>query len=241
MSAESLYAADKAIRGGVPVIFPWFGPRAGDPASPAHGFARTREWQVESTTSLADGAVEIVLTLRDDAKTRTIWPHPFVLHYHVRVGKTLELTLRADNPGPGELTFEEALHTYFGVGDIRRAAVSGLEGTSYIDKVEKFAVKAQGSSPVTITGETDRVYINTRSTCVLQDPAGGRTIEVAKENSNSTVVWNPWSEKSKAMADFGDEEWLNMICVETCNVGDARVTLPAGGSHAMRCVIAAKP
>lgn len=237
MSAHSLYTADKPIRGGVPLVFPWFGPKAGDAAAPLHGFARTKPWQVESTAIAPDGTVELALTLRDDEQTRAAWPHAFVARLLVRVGPALGVTLRVENPGDAPFTFEEALHTYFAVGDVRRASISGLEGTAYIDKVENFAEKRQGDVPVTLSGETDRIYLNTRAACTIRDPTWNRQITVAKENSTATVVWNPWAEKAKAMADFGDDEWPGTVCVETCNVRDGKITLGPGQSHEMRAVI----
>jgi len=90
---------------------------------------------------------------------------------------------------------------------------------------------------VTIAAETDRVYAKTRTTVVVDDPALSRRLNIAKEGSDATVVWNPWIAKAKAMADFGDDEFTRMVCVETANVGDARVTLPPGETHEMRAAI----
>jgi glucose-6-phosphate 1-epimerase len=227
MSAESHFDAAKPIRGGVPVIFPWFGPKQGSPESPAHGFARIRPWELESCTKQADGAIRVALTLAaDDAGLRMLFT----------VGRSLEMELEV-RAGGKPLTFEEALHTYFLVGDIRKASVSGLENTEYLDKVDGFKRKTQAAEPVRIAGETDRVYIGTSSTCTIQDPVLKRSITVEKEGSLSTVVWNPWINKSKAMQDFGDEEWPGMLCVETANVGDAAVTLEAGQAHRMKSTI----
>jgi D-hexose-6-phosphate mutarotase len=147
------------------------------------------------------------------------------------------MTLRVQNPGDTPFTFEEALHTYFEIGDVRRASIVGLEQTAYIDKVANFAEKRQGDAPVTLVGETDRIYLNTRAACTIHDPTWNRQTTVAKENSEDTVVWNPWADKAKAMADFGDDEWPHTVCVETCNVRDAKITLAPGKAHEMRAVI----
>lgn len=239
MSAQSLFQADKAIRGGVPICFPWFGPRAGEPTSPMHGFARIKEWNVESVAQAPDGAVEIDFELTADEQTRNLWPHEFVARYRVRIGSTLELMLSVENRGAEAFGFEEAMHSYLAVGDARQITVTGLEGTAYIDKTDALKEKPQGNGPVTISAETDRVYLNTRATCVLNDPAMGRRIEIAKQGSDTTVVWNPWVAKAKAMADFGNDEWTGMVCIETCNTGDQRVTLPPGGKHSMQAIIRA--
>jgi len=136
--------------------------------------------------------------------------------------------------GNTPFSFEEAFHTYLLVGDVRQVQVDGLQNTEYIDKVDAFKRKTQPAEPIRITGETDRVFVNTRSSCNVQDPVLGRTLFVEKENSSSTVIWNPWINKARAMADFGDEEWPGMICVETANVGDAAIRLEAGQAHRMR-------
>jgi len=224
MSKESNFDPAKPIRGGVPVIFPWFGPKAGAPESPAHGFARTRHWDLESCTVQADRAVRVVFSLAVDAAT---------LRMTFTIAHSLEMEMEV-RAAAAPLTFEEALHTYFVVGDVRQVAVEGLQGVEYIDKVDGFKRKTQPAEPIRITGETDRVYLNTLGLCVIRDPVLGRSITVEKESSGTTVVWNPWIAKAKAMADFGDEEWTQMICVETANVGEGAIRLEAAQTHRMK-------
>lgn len=237
LSAKSMYQTGKAIRGGVPICFPWFGPRGGDGVSPAHGFARISEWQVEAVGQGIDGVVELILSLGSNEHMRNIWPHAFSAKYRVRIGSSLELSLSVTNEDPVAFIFEEALHTYLVVGDVRQVSVSGLEGTMYIDKTDGLKHKPQGNERMTILGETDRVYFDTRAACVLDDGAMDRRIAIAKHGSDSTVVWNPWIAKSKAMADFGDDEWMGMICIETCNVGANQITLQPGATHELGAVI----
>ncbi len=233
MSSRSAFAPGKAIRGGVPVCFPWFGGgRSGD-LSPAHGFARIVPWTLAAVEVDADGRARLTLVL--DAAVATGGPGADLLPagsratYTVSMGATLELALRVD-AGPAGLDVEEALHTYLSVGDIHRVQVRGLDGASYFDKVA--GTPEQQAGDVVFTGETDRVYASTATTQVV-DPALGRVIEVAKSDSANTVVWNPWIAKSAAMADFGDDEWPGMVCVETANVGTDAVTLGAGESRTM--------
>ena len=236
MSGESLFVADKPIRGGVPVIFPWFGPRVNDPVaagSPMHGFARVMEWDVESANADSDSS-SIVLVLRADASTRRWFKSDFVLRHRVSVSERLTMELTVENAGREAFSFEEALHTYFSVSDVRNVSIEGLAGANYIDKTDNFARKVQDASPIRIAGETDRVYVPTISTCVIHDPGFGRRIVVEKENSQATVVWNPWVAKAKAMADFGDDEWTQMVCVESGNVGVCAVRLGAGEAHSMK-------
>lgn len=237
LSARSKFGAGAAIRGGVPVIFPWFGARAGDPAAPAHGFARTAAWGVESVERAADGAVTAVLRLEPDEAMRAVWPHAFVLRHRVRVGAALDMTLELENRSSAPLVFEEALHTYLAVADVRQITVTGLAGTRYVDKTAAMAMRLQGAEPLRLTGETDSVYLATRAACVLDDPRGGRRLVVEKDGADTTVVWNPWAAKAKAMSDLGDEEWPSFVCVETANAADDRVTLAPGGRHAMRATL----
>jgi D-hexose-6-phosphate mutarotase len=153
------------------------------------------------------------------------------------VGTALRLDLEVTNTGDETVTFEEALHTYLTVGDARRIVVSGLEDADYLDKTSGGRTVPGEPEPVRLTGETDRVYLDTQAETTVDDPAGGRRIVIDKEHSDATVVWNPWIEKAAAMADFGDDEWPGMVCVETCNVGAAAVTLAPGASHTMTAIL----
>jgi glucose-6-phosphate 1-epimerase len=241
MSAHSWFEPGKPIRGGVPIVFPWFGPRASDPSAPAHGFARLAEWHMESATQAADGSVTLVLGLDAAKATNPAWPHAYELRYRVGVGGTLGLFLEVRNTSDGAITFEEALHTYLAVSDVRRVSIAGLAGADYLDKTDGMRRKTQGPDPIRITGETDRVYLNTQTTCVVDDPAGGRRLVVNKQGSDVTVVWDPWVAKAQAMPDFGDDEWPQMLCIETCNAADHAVTLPPGHRHEMRATIRSEP
>lgn len=236
MSGESLFQPDKAIRGGVPIVFPWFGPRGGGQPCPVHGFGRLMHWEVESTAA-KDGAAEIVLALSDSQATRAQWSHSFKIRYTIRVGKDLGLSFAVTNNGNAAFEFEEALHTYFAVSDVRKISVTGLENTKYLDKVGGSNIRKQGKTPVTFTGETDRVYQPTAAACVIHDPGWGRKIEVAKSSSSATVVWNPWAEKAKEMADMGEDEWPGMVCVETANALESRIRLSPGQTHTMVATI----
>jgi D-hexose-6-phosphate mutarotase len=237
LSKSSAFSAGKPIRGGVPVIFPWFGPREGQPQSPAHGFARSMSWNVVGCAQQSAGPCAMTLELISSPATRELWPYDFALRFTVSAARTLSMTLTVINTDAHPFTFEEALHTYLAVGDIRNVSITGLAGATYIDKTDGFARKPQGTEPIVITGETDRVYLATKSKCVVSDPVWNRKLIVEKQNSDATVVWNPWIAKAKAMPDFGDDEWPAMLCVETCNVADHKITLQPGQSHAMTAVV----
>ena len=238
ISRESQFAPDKPIRGGVPICFPWFGAKAGEPTAPMHGFARLRDWSLLEVTDRGD---DIVLRFRlTVGETGALsWTQPLVADYGVTIGSSLQLSLDVHNTGSRPLTFESALHTYFAVSNVREVAIAGLEGVEYLDKVAGMARRRQDDAPIRFAGETDRVYLDTTGPCVLDDPGRHRRIRIEKTGSRATVVWNPWIDKARAMPDFGDLEWPEMVCVETCNVGPAAVTLAPGASHVMAAAITA--
>ena len=233
MSRKSWFQPGKPIRGGIPVCFPWFSGSGPKRDSPYHGFARLMEWQVETTGTRPDGRTFLAMRLRADQRTRAYWPSDFELQYVVTVGRELELTLRTHNPGPGPFTITHALHSYFAVGDVRQVRIHGLAGTEYIDTVGPPERKRQGPDPIRFEGETDRTYLNTTATCILEDPVLARRITVAKSGSASTVVWNPWSDKAARMEDYADDEWPGMVCIETANVDENAVTLAPDGEHTL--------
>ncbi len=237
LSGRSSFAAGQPIRGGVPICFPWFGPRAGHPEAPAHGFARTMPWEVESLSVDGDQTVLAVLRLTANDAIRAHWPHDFILRHHIVIGQRLAMILEVENISREPFTYEAALHTYLAVADARTATVTGLENAAYRDKTDGLQMKTQPAEPLRFTGETDRVFENTRTTCALHDPSGGRHITVEKSGSATTVVWNPWIEKAAAMRDFGDDEWPRMACIETANAGANALTLAPGAKHSMRAVI----
>jgi len=239
MSAASRFTPDTAIRGGIPICFPWFGPNTTDATAPAHGFARVTEWQLSGAAEVGD---DVVLTfhLTDSPATRSsAWPHPFEARYTVTVGATLRLELTVSNRDTVAVTIEEALHSYFAIDDILSTTVTGLEGAPFIDKVAGGSREPGADGLVSFMAETDRVYPGTTATAVIDD--GTRSIAVTKTGSESTVVWNPWIDKAAAMADFGSQEWTGMVCVETCNVGADAVTLAPGTSHTMTAEFTVTP
>jgi glucose-6-phosphate 1-epimerase len=239
MSGSSFFEAGKPLRGGVPICFPWFGAHASDAKAPGHGFARLRDWTLIEATEAVDGAVTVALELAGDGDRplSPLWPHAFRAVHRITVGATLTMALEVTNRGPDAFTFEEALHTYFAVRDVRNVTVAGLERTDYLDKVTGLDRKTQGDDLIRFTGETDRVYLNTTATCVIDDPGARRRIAIRKTGSDATVVWNPWIAKARAMPDFGDDEWPEMVCVETCNVNVHARRLTPGESHTMTAII----
>jgi glucose-6-phosphate 1-epimerase len=235
VSSESRWQDGRAIRGGVPICFPWFADKAGDPSAPAHGFVRTTEWQLESMVQAGD-AVAVSMFTESTEATKRWWPAEFRLIYRATFGSELNLELVVKNTGATSLRFEEALHAYFRVGHIEQARLQGLNAVRYLDKTDLNRKKTQ-HGPIAIVSETDRVYLNTAATVELEDLSLRRRIDVAKENSSTTVVWNPWVEKAKALSDFGDAEWMQMVCIETSNVAEFAIELAPGEQHKMQATV----
>ncbi len=207
LSQVSRFEAGQPIRGGIPVILPWFGGRAG---LPAHGFARTQPWDLREITTARDGGV--VLHFQLISKGGSAGFPAFVADYVITVRDTLSLELTVTNAAAKEsLEFEECLHTYFAVGDIASAAIAGLQGVRYLDKVDNFAEKQETAEAIQISSEVDRVYLNTTGPVEIHDANLKRKIRVEKEHSASTVVWNPWIAKAQQMADFGNDDYQKMV------------------------------
>jgi glucose-6-phosphate 1-epimerase len=235
LSSESRWAEGHAIRGGVPICFPWFRANADDPKAPAHGFVRTKAWQLESIVKDGDAVTVSMFTVSDEG-TKKWWPADFRLVHRARFGSELSQELELTNSGTSSLRFEEALHAYLRIGHIEKAQVVGLKTVHYLDNTDSNQDKIQNGE-VMIDSETDRAYLNTRRAIELVDPSLGRRIRVAKENSLTTVVWNPWKQKAQAMSHLGDNEWTEMICLETSNVCDFAVVLAPGQQQRMKTII----
>jgi glucose-6-phosphate 1-epimerase len=237
LSRASEFAVGKAIRGGVPVIFPWFGARQG---FPSHGFARGTEWEWEGSSAAPDGSVTLRFRLPIDAHTAD-WP-PANVTYAVTVSDELILELTVTNPSPTEsLSFESCLHTYFAIGDIAAVEITGLQGTTYIDKVDNFTAKLESAQAIRIKAETDRVYLDTTGAVEIHDSPWHRGIRVEKTGSASTVVWNPWADKARQMSDFGDDEYKQMVCVEAGSVGKNRINLAPNKSASLKVTLSSHP
>ena len=236
LSPHAIFAAGRAIRGGVPVCFPWFANHPSDPAKPAHGFARTRTWEIGDVNRDAAGAIRVVLRLASDEATRALWNADFSATLTISLGTSLAMTFEAENRSAADITYEIALHTYPAVSDVEKVRGYGLERTRFLDKVDGMREKVSGDEPLTCAGEMDRVFLDTTATCVVDDPVLRRRIRVEKTNSRATVVWTPGREKGPAVPDLG-EAWRRFVCVETANCGPRAVRLAPRERHAMTAVI----
>ena len=187
-SPNSAFASGRAIRGGIPIIFPWFGPSRHTPTAPQHGFARTATWHLDGVETAGSGSLTLTLSLADGDVGSPFWPEPFRAIYTVTFAQTLSLCLAVQNRAKHPIVFEEALHSYFAISDIAEVGISGLAGTSYIDKTDAARRKLQTTDLVTITAETDRVYLDTPRQCVIEDRGWRRRIGIEKDGAASSVV-----------------------------------------------------
>lgn len=242
VSARTAYAPGKAIRGGVPVCFPWFGPLRDDlgirfdPQAQMHGVARTTPW-VLADSCCAGQSVMMRLEPASYDPYRAWTDATFETHIEITMGLSLEMTHHVTNTGRSPMKYETALHTYFRVGDVTRIQIEGLGGTDYFDKTQNFARFTQREPVLTLADETDRVYVDTEKSVTIIDPVLGRRITNHKRGSTATVVWNPWEAKSVPMTGLAPGEWKQFVCVETASCNKGYITLQPGQSHATTMIV----
>ncbi len=237
LSERSFFAPGKAIRGGIPIIFPWFGARTATPDDPrtdgpSHGFARTADWTL-AFAALAGDDLHLTLTLGPSDTSRSLGYDQFALAYEITFGAELHVQLTVKNQSNKPLHFEEALHTYLSVGDAQQISIVGLSDTDYLDKTDHFKKKHQTEPLLKLTGETDRPYLNTTVPVNVDDPVYKRRITIDKAESKTTVVWNPWSALTATLPDMAPDGWLTMVCIETANVSTDAITLAGGEQHTL--------
>ncbi|WP_295451838.1 D-hexose-6-phosphate mutarotase [uncultured Thiodictyon sp.] len=240
VSERAFFAPGKGIKGGVPICWPWFG--AGGQGGPAHGFARQLPWSILATASLPSGATRVTLGLADDADTQGLWPYHFNLLVEITVGATLTVELISRNAGDQAFQITQGLHTYFRVGDATRVRVLGLDGCTYIDKAAgaNDAIVTQ-RGPVTVAAEVNRIYESVPAVLTIEDPVMERRIRITNRHSATCVVWNPWVETARAMADLDDRDYRIMLCVETVNTASEVIGVPGGGEARLAAEYAIEP
>lgn len=233
VSKEAYFEEGKAIRGGVPICFPWFGKNKENVTLPQHGFARTALWKVVLEEEADESTNHIRLQLKPNADTLEQWPHLFDLYLDVTIGNELSIALSVTNADTKPFEISTALHTYFSVSDINTVSIKGLDESRYYDALDDICYKQKGD--IFIQEEVDRVYLDPSNTITILD--GESRVYLQQEGSNSLVVWNPWIEKSGHMADMSAEGYRSMVCLETANAReDARVLQP-NETHILKAVI----
>jgi len=246
VSETALYDGKKPVRGGVPVCWPWFGAydaRAlgADPSDEhkkGHGIARYALWDVESVETV-DEATQVVFVLTPDDEIRKAWPLDFILRLKVTLGQVLEMTLVGENLSDRDWQVSEAFHTYFSVADAEGLVVRGLDGTSRVDKLADGARGVQ-SGEVCMSTPMEQVFFDNGGPMVIVDRGNGREIVIERENSASTVLWNPGPEGVKGFADMPDDQYRKTVCVEVANALDDAYGLKAGASHSMSMRLSVK-
>jgi len=231
LSEASAFREGKAIRGGVPICWPWFGANENDSTLPNHGFARTALWTHQSTQTLNDRETKVTLTLHSSPETLVLWPYAFCLTLDIYVGKILRLELTSQNLDTKPFTFTSALHTYLAIDNIVEIQVEGLEEKQYFDKTQNTFVIQEGT--IDFSKEVDRIYKNIKNDVVVKDQKVHHTIQT--EGTKTIVVWNPGELLESRMPDLSDH--TKMLCVESANVLDDAVTLAKGESHTLRQTI----
>lgn len=250
LSSEAAYQKGKAVRGGVPVCWPWFGDlrrnpaevqgmHKGGPICPAHGLVRERDWQLLGIDSEGP-AVRLEFALDTASEPLPDWPHATELKLSILLDEQLQLTLSTRNTDDTPLALSQALHSYFAVSDIRQVQVEGLDDCRYIETLEEWQLRQQQGA-VTFSGETDRIYLETPRRMTIVDPGWKRRIHLEVENSASAVVWNPWIDKAKRLSQYAADAWQGMLCIETARVMNDCVILKPGEEQRMTVSIASKP
>jgi len=247
----AVFKHGKAIRGGMPICWPWFGNFQRNPQSVqamrqsiepanAHGEVRALDWELMGMGE--DGDALIVEFIQPKAEGQLPgWPHTVGLKLQIRMDAALNVSLVSFNAGPQDVTLSQALHSYFAVSDITQVRIEGLEGVSYLNTLESWEQQNVQAGDITFTAETDRIYQDTPDLISVIDPEWKRRIQIQTIGSNSSVVWNPWVEKTKTFSDMEADGWQNMVCVETANVMSDIVTLKPGDMHVMSVSIWAEP
>ena len=236
LSEKAIYQTGKAIRGGAPLCWPWFGPDPEQKGRPAHGFARTNMWQLDKVEQLEDQSSVVILTLKDTAETYEIWPYHFRLTLQVVIGDTLKMSLITENLSDQPMPITQAIHSYFAVGDIAQVQVDGLEDLSYIDKSKlgQNQTRMQNGA-ITVDQEVDRIYLNSPDQVQIVDHSWQQTVHIHNQNSQTTVVWNPWIDICQQMNDLQNNDYKRFVCVETANVGNRIVTIKPSNNCILGC------
>ncbi|MDD7464800.1 MAG: D-hexose-6-phosphate mutarotase [Actinomycetaceae bacterium] len=238
LSSGAVFADMRFIRGGVPICFPWFGAGRTGTMKPPHGFARLLPWRVQKQSAneveftLSSCDLEAAKKAPDIHAFREAFPHQFTASYQVSIGETLTLRLTVHNDGDSAFDYQEALHTFLAVSDVRTIRIEGLDGTTYLDNSPNGLSEHTQRGDLIFSTGIDRIYFS-RQPIQVVDEGFSRTITVEREDADLAVIWNPWEKGAATMPDMGENEWQTMICVEGANAFDSSIHLEAGESHSM--------
>jgi len=232
LSDKAVYQDGKAIRGGIPVCWPWFGDDLSGLGMPSHGFARNQPWKMVESKALIDGGTSVTLLLSDTDESRAVWPYQFELYLEVVVGRNLTINLTTKNTGDKTLDFTQALHTYFNISSVDNVKVLGLINKYYLDKLDQFSLKMQQGN-VLIDKELDRIYQSAPPIVELIDSNFNRTVQISSTGTHTTVVWNPWDKAITDIKDLDKTSYRKFVCIETVNAADDNVILEADKEYTL--------
>lgn len=236
LSNKVNYEEGKAIRGGIPICWPWFGDDTSGSERPPHGFVRNQQWNIISSETLDDGRTSVTLSTTANDMTRELWHYDFILELEIIIGPSLEISLKTRNTDKQFFTITQALHTYFNISDVNNVLINGLDGKPYIDKLDSFSVHQQ-KGDISVSGEIDRIYQKSPKQVRLTDSGFNRMITITSYGCDTTIVWNPWQEAASKMTDLDKESYRKFVCVETANVfTDSLTIIPAGREHVVTTV-----
>jgi glucose-6-phosphate 1-epimerase len=236
LSPESSFEVGKAIRGGIPVCFPWFGSHKSNPEKPQHGFGRLMYWDVLETGTKPGGESVIKLQLCSSAETKAYWPHDFCAEMSFVIGQKLEVSLKVTNTSSKPFEYTSALHSYFNLSLIDNLSIEGLQGTKYHNQLEPGDF-IQEEEKLEIKEAVTRHYFDTKAPVILDDNVFRRRIRVEKTGSSVTTVWNPWVETCAKINDLADDAYETFVCVETVNSFENAISLDPGESHETSAII----
>ena len=231
---NSVVTPPQSVHAGIPICWPWFGPHPSDATKPQHGFARDVLWDLKSTKALSSGETEVVLNMGNTTKSHHLFPYAFNVEVTFTIGHTLQIALTTTNLDTCAFTITQALHSYFAISDLDAVQIEGVTNTSFVDYTDEKKEKSEVHL-LKIEQEVNRVYLPTQSTCVIKDSALKRKIVVEKEGSNSTTIWNPWSESG--IHDLPNTAYRCFVCIETTNALSDAKTIAPQQSHCIKQII----
>jgi glucose-6-phosphate 1-epimerase len=239
LSDQAVYGKGQAIRGGIPVCWPWFSDDDSGYGRPAHGFARNQQWQVVATKANQDGTTVISLVLGHTEASLTVWPYEFSLMLEIVVGESLHMTLTTKNLSQKPFTVTQALHTYLNISDIHDIEIVGLDKNQYLDKLTHFSEKSQ-QGDIRVQGEIDRVYLEPPAIITLTDTSFDRDIVITSGGNKTLVVWNPGPETVQSFSDIDASAYKNFICIEPANALVDKVLIAEEQQHSLTATFQVK-
>lgn len=232
LSESAYFEHGRAIRGGIPICWPWFGPHPTDSCLPNHGFVRTALWEHIKTEEISQNETVVTLVLRSSPQSLKLWPHLFELTLEISISSELKLTLITKNIDLKAFNITQALHTYLSIDDINETYIDGLDNKAYYNKVNDSYNNIQVGR-LYFVGETDRIYQAIDSAVSIHED--DKLLQVKTEGSQTVVIWNPAEELAAKMPDLSDHK--TMLCIESANALDEALIIQPNDTHKLTTII----